>query len=497
MKSISSSNYEKIISVTTEYFKSPTKSLKNILLYGIAGSGKTFAVKQLCKDMNYKLRYISQETIASSYGGQSEIHLKNLFYGKRIPTVDERIKIKNPASKECQNTIVLIDEVDSIDGYALNLLINLIDEQPFNIFVIGTTNLLKSLDLQLTRYGRFDVEIHMEPLTRTERIVFLRYRNINEAIIEKLLPFTNGCVFADMVELCRLINKFRNTDTVLLQFKPAILRNSIEFLVELNESPKIVGYSDIKDKINKYVLEPYRNPEKYIKFKMSPIKGLLMYGPPGCSKTKFASYIAYHLQARFFVASCAQIVSPYTGEAERKLRSLFNRARLAGPSVIFFDEIEALVGKRGSGETFKEKIITTFLTELDGIEQCKDVLLIGATNRPDQIDSALLRPGRMEKLLYIGKPDPQTRIAILSHYMQLYKIEISVEMISDISDRCVDFSGAQIQGLVKTFVVDVVISQNKDKFDLEDFLPFIKLQQRTKSVEMNEINIKFNQMSIY
>eukprot|EP00835_Amoeboradix_gromovi_P002560 NODE_148_length_17471_cov_0.413136.p3 type:complete len:492 gc:universal NODE_148_length_17471_cov_0.413136:11062-9587(-) len=483
MSYFESSNYDKIKSVVTAYFKNPDKSLKNILLFGIPGSGKTSSVVYLCKQMRYELRYVSQETIASSYGGQPESNLRDAIYGNQIKSVESRIS--NIPHAEFRNIVVLIDEIDSMDGYVLNTLINIIDEQPSNMFIIGATNLSTLLNPQLSRYGRFDLEIHMEPLSKTQRVEFLKVNNTPHDLIHKLLPYTGGCVFADLLDLCRLIKKFQDFSEILMHFKPSLLRNAIEFYVEVNDLPNIIGYQLIKDKIEKYVIQPYHNPEKYSKFNMHPIKGLLLYGPPGCSKTQFAKYIAYKLKSRFFVASCAQIVSPYTGEAERKLRSLFNRARLAGPSILFFDEIEALVGKRGHGESFQEKIVITFLTELDGIESCTNVLLIGATNRPDQIDSALLRPGRMEKLLYVGLPDARTRLQILKFYSNHYNANISTDMIIEISSRCDGFSGAQLQGLIKSFVTDVVIAKNIKNYQLDDFIPFIKNQKRKDSTSLN------------
>ena len=475
---IQNSNYKNIKKHANAYFEHPTTSPRNMLLYGIPGTGKTSSILQLCREMEYEMRYISQDTIASAFGGQSEINLLNLINGNRILSVRERLESR----KQYKHVIVLLDEIDAIDGYLLCMLLNCIDKQPTNMFIIGTTNLLKALDPQLTRFGRFDISIYMEPLTVNERVDYLEKKGIDINTIDLVINSSHGSVPADLNALVDLISKY-SLDEALLQFKPSILRNDTDYLVSVTSPPVIIGYNSIKDQIQKYILQPFLNPSKYAKFNITPMKGALLHGPPGCSKTQFAKYIAFHLNARFFVASCAQIISPYSGESELKIRTLFNRARQVGPSVIFFDELEALVSQRGTGESFQEKMITTFLTEMDGIEANHNVLLLGATNRPDLIDKALLRPGRMEKQLFINLPSIDARLVILQHYTTYYKCNLSDTLLLDLNNHCSGFSGAQLISLIKHIVLYTIKTGMTLSSDA-DLLPTVKQISRGSSSQI-------------
>ncbi|MCD6484465.1 MAG: CDC48 family AAA ATPase [Candidatus Odinarchaeota archaeon] len=457
---------------------------KGILLYGPPGSGKTLLAKAVANEAGANFFTINGPEIISKYYGESEERLRELFRKAR----DEA------------PSIIFIDELDALAPRRADLageverrivaqLLALMDglESRGNVVIIGATNRIDAIDPALRRPGRFDREIEISPPNKDARkeILQIHTRSMplaGDVNLEELAEITHGFVGADLAALCkeaamhalrRVIPKI-NIDqkeipskifdelkvtrndfmAAFRNIQPSALR---EVMVEV---PKvrwedIGGLEDIKKKIREAVEYPIKHPEIYKMMGIRPPKGILLYGPPGCGKTMLARAVATQSEANFISIKGPELLSKWVGESEKAIREIFRKARQTAPCIIFFDELDALAPERGSytGESgVLERIVNQLLTEMDGIAVLRNVVVIGATNRPDIIDPALLRPGRFDRILFVPPPDKKTRLKILQIYTEKMPLADDVDL-EKLAEQLEGYSGADIEGLCREAAV--------------------------------------------
>jgi transitional endoplasmic reticulum ATPase len=457
---------------------------KGVLLYGPPGTGKTLLAKALASETNAHFETLSGPEIMSKYYGESEEKLRSLF----------------KTAEEQAPSIILIDEIDSIapkreevtgevERRVVAQMLALMDgmETRGKVVVIGATNRPDSLDPALRRPGRFDREIEIGVPNRQSRLEVLQIhtrgmplsKDVNQ---EKLADVTHGFVGADLAALAReagmrAIRRVLPEIDLEVESIPAETLNKIEvnnddFLEALREmepsamrevmveSPnvhwdEIGGLSDVKQQLVESVEWPLTYAKLFAHMDAKAPKGILLYGPPGTGKTMLAKAVATESQANFISIKGPEFLSKWVGESEKAVRETFRKARQAAPSVIFLDEIDSIVPARGgstSDSHVTERVISQILTELDGLESLNSVIVIAATNRPDIIDPALLRPGRFDRLIEIGLPDELARQEILKIHTAKKPLADDVK-IEDLAKRTDKFSGADLGALVSEAVM--------------------------------------------
>ena len=429
---------------------------KGVLLHGPPGTGKTLLAKALASETNAHFETLSGPEIMSKYYGESEEKLRQLF----------------KTAEEEGPSIILIDEIDSIapkreevtgevERRVVAQLLALMDglESRGKVVVIGATNRPDALDPALRRPGRFDREIEIGVPNRASRLEVLQIHtrgmplapNVN---VERLAEITHGFVGADLAALAReagmrslrrimpeldleveaipaeILNKIEVTNEdfldALREMEPSAMR---EVMVESPDIhwTEIGGLDNAKQELMEAVEWPLTYTSLFDHMNATPPKGILLYGPPGTGKTLLAKAVATESQANFISVKGPEFLSQWVGESEKAVRETFRKAKQAAPAVVFFDEIDAIAPTRGSGlgdSHVTERVISQILSEMDGLESLHNVVVIAATNRPDIIDSALLRPGRFDRMIEIGVPDEASRLAI-------FKIHTAERPLSD------------------------------------------------------------------
>ncbi|RLM73577.1 hypothetical protein C2845_PM15G16830 [Panicum miliaceum] len=317
-----------------------------------------------------------------------------------------------------------------------------------HIVVVGSTNRVNAIDPALRRGGRFDSEVEVTVPTVEERLQILKLYTKNLHLdenvdLQMIAAFCNGYVGADLEALCREAAKLayhRMLDTG---------ENVLKLVMEDWESARSMK------ELQKAVEWPIKRAAAYGRLGIPPVRGVLLHGPPGCSKTTLAKAAAHASQASFFSLSGAELYSKYVGEGEALLRRTFQKARLASPSIIFFDEADAIAPKRtgpggnsSGGVTVGERLLSTLLTEMDGLELATGIIVLAATNRPNTIDAALMRPGRFDKVLYVPPPDVEGRYEILHIHTRKMKLGEDVDLWK-IAECTELFTGADLEGLCR------------------------------------------------
>lgn len=449
---------------------------KGVLLYGPPGTGKTLIAKAVAKESGASFFSIQGPEIMGSYYGQSEERLRNVF----------------DKAEDSAPSIVFIDEIDSIapnrndvngevERRVVAQLLTLMDglSGRGDVIVIAATNREESIDPALRRPGRFDREIEIGIPGRDGRkdilAVHLRSMPLDEDVsTDRLANLTQGFVGADLAALAReaamkcLTRNLVNLDldkpipqSTLISMK-VNMNDFMNALSEVEPSgmrevivdiPK-VGWSDVGgfDSIKKEIRETFIPTEERKAFEhlgIKPPRGVLLYGPPGTGKTLIAKAVANESGSNFICVNGPELTSKWMGESEKAIRQIFKRAKQMAPCIIFFDEIDSITPKRGTRaeNASIERMVNQILTSMDGIEGLENVTVMAATNRPDMMDPALLRPGRFDKMILIGKPDLESRLRILEVHTKDMPL-INVDLI-DIAELTDGYVGADLQAVCR------------------------------------------------
>ncbi|XP_072939143.1 ATPase family gene 2 protein homolog A [Epargyreus clarus] len=449
------------ISFNTNGFAANFQPTRGLLLYGHSGIGKTAICKYLIDTLNCFHIEINGPEIYSKYFGETEASMKTLF------------------SKAVQNepSIILVDEIETIcprrssgsteqERRITSAFVSLLDslhEQNSRVFILATTRKPDSIDPMLRRFGRLDKEIEVPVPDRVKRkeILYALLKNLPNRVssqdIDSISDLAHGYVAADLVNLCTQASMKcikRNSDAIskddlvaaLTVVRPSAMR---ELLIEVPNVrwTDIGGQADLKLKLRQAVEWPLKHAESFRRLGIRPPGGVLLYGPPGCSKTMIAKALATESGLNFLSIKGPELFSKWVGESERAVRDLFTKARQVAPSIIFFDEMDAIGGERGEHEGgVHEMVLAQLLTELDGVVPLNSVTILAATNRPDRMDRALLRPGRLDRLIYVPLPDFETRLQIIE--IKLSKMSVSDDINShNLATKTEGFSGAELQAL--------------------------------------------------
>ncbi|KAA0006591.1 MAG: CDC48 family AAA ATPase [Thermoplasmata archaeon] len=481
---------------------------KGVLLHGPPGTGKTLLAKAVANETNANFYSLSGPEIMSKYYGESEENLRNVF----------------KEAQENAPSIIFIDEIDSIapkreevhgevERRIVAQLLALMDglEERGKVVVIGATNRINAIDPALRRPGRFDreIEIGIPDKKGRKEILEIHTRGMplaKDVDLDKIAEMTHGYSGADLAALCKeaairalrrilpeidleadkipaeILNKIEVTEKdfydAFKSMSPSALREVVI------ESPNvhwddIGGLEDVKQKLKEAVEWPLKYADIFHKMDAKPPKGILLYGPPGTGKTLLAKAVATESQANFISVKGPEFLSKWVGESERAVRETFRKARQAAPCVVFFDEIDAIAPARGSiGDSHvTERVISQILTELDGLEELRDVTVIAATNRPDIIDPALLRPGRFDRLIYIPPPDKEARKEIFRIHTRKKPLAKDVS-IDELAEKTDGYTGADIAAVCNEAVMAAIREYiNEGKFDKEK-LKNLKIHKR-------------------
>ncbi|MGA8484745.1 MAG: CDC48 family AAA ATPase [Nitrososphaeraceae archaeon] len=457
---------------------------KGVLLYGPPGTGKTLLAKAVAHETNANFYTIGGPEIMSKYYGESEEKLRNIF--------------KN--AEEKAPSIIFIDEIDSIapkreevtgevERRIVAQLLSLMDGMSTRgkVVVIGATNRINAIDPALRRPGRFDREIEIGVPDKEGRLEILQIHTRGMPLdkdvdLEKIASMSHGFVGADLQSLAKeaairalrkvlpeidltaesipsdtlrkIIVTMDDFTNVLQEMEPSALR---EVFVEVPNVTwnDIGGLSDVKQELQEAVEWPLKYQSLFTHSDAVPPKGILLYGPPGTGKTLIAKAAAHESEANFISIKGPELLSKWVGESEKGVREVFRKARGAAPCIVFFDEIDAIAptrGGAGSDSHVTERLISQLLTELDGLEILTNVVIIAATNRPDIIDPALLRPGRFDRLLYVPPPDKESRMHVLKIHTKKKPLADDVK-IDVLADQTEGYTGADIAALASAAVM--------------------------------------------
>merc|ERR1712123_170945 len=402
------------------------KPPRGILLFGPPGTGKTLIARAVANETGAFFFLINGPEIMSKMAGESESNLRKAF---------EEAEKNAPA-------IIFIDEIDSIapkrektngevEKRIVSQLLTLMDgmKQRAHVVVMGATNRPNSIDPALRRFGRFDREVDIGIPDTTGRLEILRIHTKNMKLTDDV-DLEEEAIDAEVMDSLAVTND--DFKFALGQSNPSALRETIVEVPNVSWND-IGGLESVKMELQELVQYPVEHPEKFLKFGMTPSKGVLFYGPPGCGKTLLAKAIANECQANFISIKGPELLTMWFGESEANVREVFDKARQAAPCVLFFDELDSIAKARGGGTGgdaggASDRIINQVLTEMDGMGAKKNVFIIGATNRPDIIDPAVLRPGRLDQLMYIPLPDEGSRLSIFKANLRKSPIDPEVDI---------------------------------------------------------------------
>ncbi len=421
---------------------------KGVLLYGPPGTGKTLIAKAVANEVDAHFITLSGPEIMSKYYGESEKGLREKF---------EEAEQNAPA-------IIFIDEIDSIapkreetkgevERRIVAQLLSLMDglKGRGQVIVIAATNLPDAIDPALRRGGRFDREIEIGIPDKKGRLEIFQVHSrgvplADDVKIDEFANSTHGFVGADIALLVKeaamhalrkvipqikidedipneVLDQLRVTNEDFAEARKHVEPSAMrEVLVEVPDITwkQVGGLEDVKQELKEAVEWPLKYPDVFERLQTKPPKGILLFGPPGTGKTLLAKAVANESECNFIAVKGPELLSKWVGESEKGVREIFRKARQASPSIIFFDEIDALVPKRGSfqgSSHVTESVVSQILTELDGMEELKNVTILAATNRPDMLDDAILRPGRLERHIFVPAPDEESRRKIFEVYL--------------------------------------------------------------------------------
>ena len=496
---------------------------KGVLLYGAPGTGKTLIAKAVATETNANFISIAGPEIMNKFVGEAEKKLREIF----------------AEAEKSAPSIVFIDEIDAIapkreESYGeverrvVAQLLSLMDglKSRGRVIVIAATNRPDALDPALRRGGRFDREIEIGVPNKTGRLDILKIHTrvmplTKDVDLKELSDVTHGFVGADVEGLCKeaaMASLRRVTDPLNIDWKVSE-RVPQEILEKLKvtkadfkealkmvrpsamrevliETPKVKwadigGLENAKQEIKEAVEWPLKNPEAFKRMGIRPPRGILLYGPSGCGKTLIAKAVAAESQANFICVKGPEVISKWVGESERAVREIFKKARQVAPCIVFFDEIDSLASKRGMATDNKvtERVVDQILTEMDGLEEMADVVVLAATNRPELLDSALLRPGRFDRFLLVPPPPEKTREEIFKVHLKNMPIEKGITAV-ELAKQTDGYSGADIEAVCREAAMLSLREDIKSKIVKQDNFE-AALQKVKPSLSKREVE-KYN-----
>ncbi|MBU2104548.1 MAG: CDC48 family AAA ATPase [Nanoarchaeota archaeon] len=455
------------------------ESPKGVLLHGPPGTGKTLLAKAVANESEAHFILLNGPEIMSKFYGESEKKIRDIF---------------EEAEKNAPS-IIFIDELDAIapkreevsgevERRVVSQILTMMDglKSRGKVIVIGATNRPNAIDPALRRPGRFDREIPINVPDKNGRLSILKIhtrgmpltKNVN---LKDIASITHGFVGADLESLCKeaAMNVLRKhlhkikleEESIPQEVLETLIVNQEDFIDALKvvrpsamrevlvETPN-VGWNDvggldkIRDELKEAVEWPLKYPDSFKRIGIRPSRGILLYGPPGTGKTLLAKAVAKESEANFIQVKGPSLLSMWVGKSEEGVRKIFERARQVAPCIIFFDEIDSMAGKRGieTGTKVTERVLNQLLAEMDGLENLNEVLVIAATNRPDMLDPAVLRPGRFDKILLVNSPTEDGRKQILEVHTKNMPLAKNINL-NEFAKKTDGFTGADLEALVR------------------------------------------------
>ncbi|OIO81233.1 ATPase [Candidatus Pacearchaeota archaeon CG1_02_32_132] len=486
---------------------------KGVLLYGPPGTGKTLLAKAVASESEANFILLNGPEIMSKFYGESEKKVREIF----------------EEAEKSAPSIIFIDEIDAIapkredvqgevERRVVSQLLTMMDglQSRGRVIVIGATNRINSLDPALRRPGRFDRELEISVPDKAGRLNVLKIHTRNMPLkknvnLDELARKTHGFVGADLASLAKeaAMNVLRKLlPEIKMEEDKKIPKEILEKMVigqeDFEESLKVVrpsamrevlvetpniswadigGLEKIKQDLQEAIEWPIKNPEAFERLGIKPPKGILLYGPPGTGKTLLAKAVAKESESNFIQVKGPSLLSMWVGKSEEGVRKVFERARQVAPCVVFFDEIDALAGKRGleAGTKVTERVLNQLLAEMDGIEDLKSIVVIAATNRPDMLDSALLRPGRFDRILLVDLPDKDSRKKILNIHTKNTPISLTKEEINNLNKKFKD-EKISVSNILSKMTGDEAISEDQIKKIKEKKVDFNSLSDKDKLI---------------
>jgi transitional endoplasmic reticulum ATPase len=475
---------------------------KGILLHGPPGTGKTLLAKAVANESEANFILLNGPEIMSKFYGESEKKIRDIF----------------EEAEKTAPTIIFIDEIDAIapkreevtgevERRVVSQLLSMMDglKSRGKVIVIGATNRINSLDTALRRPGRFDREIEVGVPDKEGRLQILKIHTrgmpLKNVKLEELASLTHGFVGADLEALTKeaAMNVLRKYLPQMKLEEEQIPKEILEKMIidqdDFRDALKVVrpsamrevlvetpnigwedvgGLEEVKRELKEAVEWPIKYPDSFKRMGIRPSRGILLYGPPGTGKTLLAKAVAKESEANFIQVKGPSLLSMWVGKSEEGMRKIFERARQVAPCVIFFDEIDSLAGKRGveMGTKVTERVLNQMLAEMDGLEDLKDILVVGATNRPDMLDAALLRPGRFDKILLVGAADTKGRENILKIHTNKIPLGEGKKALTakereiflkGLADKTEGYTGADLESLAR----EAAMLALRESLDLE------------------------------
>ena len=494
---------------------------KGVLLYGPPGTGKTLIAKAVANEAGANFYSIQGPEIMSKYYGQSE----------------ERLREKFEEAQKNAPSVLFIDELDSIapkreevtgevERRVVAQLLTLMDglSGRGQVIVIGATNRDEAIDPALRRPGRFDREIEIGVPDRNGRKEVLQIHSRGmpiegaeeerDHLLSELSDVTHGFVGADLAALAReaamkalrrylpdidlekpipaeTLEKMRvlpeDFKNALKEVEPSAMREVLVEIPKVNWTD-VGGLADVKLKLREAVEMPLKDPEAFKRMGIKPPRGILLYGPPGSGKTLLAKAVANESEANFISIKGPEVMSKWVGESEKAVRTIFKKAKQVAPCIVFLDELDAIAHRRGydNDSGVSERVVNQLLTSMDGLESLEGVVVVGATNRPDMVDPALLRTGRFDRILLVPAPDRTARLEILKVHTKGMPLE-GVDL-DELAEELDGYTGADIEGLCREAAM-VALREKKDahKVSMTHFQEAVKVVRPS----LDEETVKF------